>query len=357
MAVSNRMRRAPTSRHLRDRLLIWAALLALVAALGGSTPRGGHAASPRGRQLVGHTAAVNSVALSSDGAVLASSSADGTIRIWDVATGRVRRVLVAGQWAGWVAFTPDGSTLLGVGSSGSRDTEIESYIKFWDTRDWSLTQSIRGGGRLAVSPDGKLLATTEGYVQRLIKLRDLRSGRVIRTLVGHEGLGVNSLAFSPGGRRLVSGGGDSTLRIWDVPSGALQRVITRNDTGRIGTVNSVAWSPDGQTIASASGTAGTLDSDTHITLWDAATGLVKRHLGQGDGQFIQVVSFSHNGRLVAGGTVKFIEVGVWDVQTGEQIHSYRGNRGFITSLAFSPDGRLLASASNDPVIWLWSLYP
>ncbi len=333
--------------------------LVLIAVLSFVMLQEGWAATPRGRALVGHTGSVYWVAFSPDGTVLASAGSDGTIRIWDVATGQVRRVLsLTGQWPGRVAFTPGGATLVGESGSGRPDTGMKRYIQFWETHTWTLMRTLRGGGgALTISPDGEFLATTSGSGNWLIQLRALPSGLVIRTLVGHVALGVTSVAFSPDSRLLVSGGWDHTLRIWDVPSGTLRRIITRNDTGRIGNVHSVTWSPDGRTIASASGEG----DDRTITLWDVATGMVTRHLSLGEGACeggcpIEVVVFSPDGQLVAGGESRYGAVGVWSVRTGEQVRGISvEQRGRIMALAFSPDGKLLASTDGDKTIWLWQI--
>ena len=159
------------------------------------------------------TAQVNSVAFSPDGKTLASGSADGTVRLWDVATRR------------------------------------------------QIGDDLSGGGAVnsvAFSPDGKTLAT--GSADDTVRLWDVATGQQIGDpLTGHTGP-VTSVAFSPDGKTLASGSDDDTVRLWDVASTGIATL-----TGHTGPVTSVAFSPDGKILASGS-------DDRTVRLWDVATG-------------------------------------------------------------------------------------
>ena len=168
-----------------------------------------------------HTRSVNSVAFSPDGRALASASWDNTIRLWDAASGALRRTLEG--------HTDD---VLSVAFS-----RLLCQLHVWC--GWGHTDDVFS---VAFSPDGRLLASASN--DRTIRLWDAASGALLRTLEGHTH-GVNSVAFSPDGRTLASASDDRTIRLWDAASGALLRTLEGHTDG----VNSVAFSPDGRALA------------------------------------------------------------------------------------------------------------
>src|SRR6266478_2779264 len=239
--------------------------------------------------LTGHVDPVNSVAFSPDGQTLASGSADKTIKLWNVTSGKEVLTLKGHTNTVFsVAFSPDGQTL----ASGSND----------DT----------------------------------IKLWNVATGKEVRTLTGHK-TSVYSVAFSPDGQTLASGSGDQTIKLWNVAS----RKEVRTLAGHAETVFGVAYSPNGQTLASGS-------YDDTIKLWNLVTGKELLTL-TGHTEAVYSVAFSPDGQTLASGsgdqTIK-----LWNLISGQVLHTLTGHTNGVTSVAFSPDGQILASGSTDYTI-------
>ena len=156
---------------------------------------------------------------------------------------------------------------------------------------------------------------------------------------GHNGT-VDSAAFSPDSRRLITGSFDKTVKLWDVETGRLIRTFE----GHGNLVRHVAYSPDGRRIASAS-------ADNTVRLWDVETGRSLRTY-QGHGGTAKWVAFSPDGRRLASAsddkTVK-----LWDAESGALLRTMTGHTDFVNSVTLSPDGRVLASGSNDNSAKLW----
>ena len=210
---------------------------------------------------------------------------------------------------------------------------------------------------IAFSPDGKTLAS--GSQDNTIRLWDANTGQQKKTLAGHTS-GVYSVSFSPDGKTLASGGSvlDATIRLWDTATGTHKQTFK----GHTAYVSSVSFSPDGKTLASGS-------ADSTIRLWDTNTGTAKKRItGHKIGilkkvlgkiglleipyeTYVLCVAFSPDGKTLASGS-RDNTIRLWDANTGESKQILRGHGGFTDSIAFSLDGSVLVSGGWDK-IGLW----
>jgi WD40 repeat protein len=292
--------------------------------------------SPALQTLEGHSDFVRSVVFSPDGTKLASGSADGTVRVWDMATGQVEHTLEGhSDWVWSVAFAPDGSKL----ASGSDDRTV----RVWDMTTGQVERTLEGHSDwvrgVAFSPDGSRLAS--GSEDRTVRVWDVVTGQAECTLEGHSDR-VWSVVFSPDGTKLASGSADRTVRVWDMITGQVDRTLE----GHSDWVRSLVFSPDGSKLASES-------EDRTVRVWDVATGQVERKL-EGHSNWVRSIAFSPDGsRLASGsedGTVR-----VWDVVTGQVERKLEGHSDWVRSVDFSPDGSKLASGSGDKTVRVWNM--
>jgi WD40 repeat protein len=297
--------------------------------------------------LRGHANVVTSVVFSPDGLRLASASWDKTVKIWDSATGNEQfslrghadRVLS-------VAFSPDGLRL----ASGGTD----AAVKIWDVDPKragnlpppirSLTSSAGEIRSVAFSPDGQRLAVASG---NQVKIWDSATGKEAVTLKSHAFF-VGSAVFSPIGQRLAAGNTDNTVNIWDLATG--KELFSLK--GHAGFVHGVAFSPDGQRLASAS-------ADNTLKIWECATPKEYLALPRSDGSFYSV-AFSPDGQRLASAGGHLNQPGeakIWDCAMGRELSSLKGHTKLVTSVAFSLDGRRLASGSHDNTVRIWDIGP
>lgn len=309
-----------------------------------------------GREILGddeiHHHAVNDVAYAPDGHTVASASSDSTVRMWDSTTGKHLRKLNGHQGpVGRLVYSADGRRMV--------SASYENRICIWDAATGKLLHALqavnpegyRGVTTLVFTRDAKKLlsfgndrqlhmwdvATGKEVFNRPIQLKippfnayqrldaefssdgallalgqtgnifvvDTQTGLLHAHLKGHEGGGPLHMAFAPDSRTLAIGGGDRTVRLWELASAKELFQVNVN-----GGVNSVAFAADGRMIAVADGS------------------------GWGKGQ-----------------------IDLIDAATGAKLHSFKGHKTFVGGLAFSPNGKLLTSAQLDTILLSWDLAP
>ncbi|MGO8747290.1 MAG: WD40 repeat domain-containing protein [Thermoguttaceae bacterium] len=252
-----------------------------------------------------------------------------------------------------VAFSPDGKTL----ASASLDDKMlrserrGSTIELWEVATGkNLAKFPAATGffqSLAFSPDGKILASGGPDA---IELWEVATGKNMAKFSGATGF-VQSLAFSPDGKTLASGSLGKSMKLWDVVSGKGKAILQGHFETEF---NCAVFSPDGKILA-ACGTR-TIHgwNVATISLWDVATGKnIANFSSYGDQFTFSALAFSPDGKtLVSGrgdGAIK-----LWDVATGRNIVTIIGHASCVLSLEFSPDGKAVASGSGDETIKLWN---
>ncbi|EGO05414.1 hypothetical protein SERLA73DRAFT_19626, partial [Serpula lacrymans var. lacrymans S7.3] len=199
---------------------------------------------------------------------------------------------------------------------------------------------------LPFAPQDSLVSRT--YLHRFSNLltvtgKDKTWPLVMNVFTGHNHI-VRSVAFSPDGKRLASASSDKSVWIWDANTG--QRMLSPL-RGHELTVHSVAFSPDGTQLASASG-------DKTVIIWDVATGDIMMHPFQGHTKPVQSVAFSPDGKLLASGS-EDETIRVWEVATGHLVvDPLLGHTHCVNSVAFSPDGKQLVSACADKMVRIYT---
>lgn len=320
----------------------------------------------------GHTSPIGNVEFNNDGTRLASAGGDGTVRIWDVSAKRpTNTISVTSGRITDVSFSSGGKRVNAIIRDPIAKVYA---MKFWDaqTGEELLSLQQRGGSSvMKTSPDGKYLATgfgkwdekTQAYVSGHVTILDAQTGRELVTLTGHS-WAVVDLAFSPDGSRLVtcgsnpSGFGDRDqgkpceVKVWDVADGRELLAIK----GHTSFVNSVAWSPDGKRLA-------TLSRDNSVKVWDAQSGQELFSLPV-EVTIAGCVTFSPDGKRLAttnnpgfrshsqAGQIK-----LFDANTGNELMTLKGHTHFVKKILFSPDSQRIISTcgrqaeSREMKIW------
>ena len=287
---------------------------------------------------------VEDIAFTADGLAILIAGKAGEITLIDAQTGQALREFqpyTGSRSVGLrnISLSPDGTQVIAA--------VIDAGVLVWDISTGDLLYNYIYNGVLAATynpHDGTVLIGDFP----LLRTIDLQTGAILRTNSGHD-RGILSMAITSDGSRAFSASVDETIRVWDLDNGQMVRQYASSSSS----VGEVALSPDGQSVL-----AGFRDGT--IALWDAATGEELHRLVTD--QPVNAVAFSPDGRQALIGTgyenVEEIVPGhiiLWDVTTGAEIRRFEGQPYVVTAVAFSPNGRLAASAGNGAMAILWDV--
>ena len=328
--------------------------------------------NPRDIRTKGPTWGINSVCFSPNGKTIAS--VDKTLWLWDATTGKyLRKIELQVSHVEDVVsacFSPDSRTI----AVGIRDGSVE--LRDATTLDYLSTLSGRARGAVnsvCFSPDGRMIVSgSEDGKVRLWSESDVSILDYLGTLSGRARGVVNSVCFSPDGKMIASGSTDGIIELWDAATRKHLKPLTRHTSA----VNSVCFSPDGKIIASGG-------KDKTVRLWDATTGKQLKTLS-GDKSWVTSVCFSPDGKTIACGRGEDFEsdmphgifegirgldpwtdssiandpegvVELWDTVTGKHLKTLNGDKSWVTSVCFSPDGKTIVSGGPNDIILLWDM--
>ncbi|KAF3935356.1 hypothetical protein ABW19_dt0209518 [Dactylella cylindrospora] len=240
-------------------------------------------------------------------------------------------------YASALLFVPEGSLTRSLFFGDLQFSFETASQSSWSTLMQTLEGHTYRVNSVAFSPNNRLLVSASD--DKTIKLWDITSGAILQTLVGHA-LSVSCVTFSPDSRRLASGSQDRTVKLWDAVSGSM----LQNLNGHSRPVKSIAFSSHDRWLASAS-------TDKTIKLWDSLSGALLRTLESHNGQ-VRSVEFSPDDKQLVSGSDDGI-IKLWDPVSGCLLQTLNGHNKAVYSTTFSPNGRYLASASADTTIKLW----
>jgi len=279
-------------------------------------------------------AAVQAIAFSRDGKILASDRDDGTILLWGLeGMPQIKPIgaLPGKSAVSAIAISRDGKILASVSRS-------DDQIKLWQMDTGKLLGQIaanEGIVSLAISPEQKIVVT--GSRDTTVKLWNLSNGTRKLTFKWNSGW-VNAVAISPDQQTLVAGTESGTIHIVDLNALKEKQSLKNGSLP----VESVAFTPDGKTLASSHG--------REINLWNLATGQRKSTM-PGHIAEIKAIAISPDGKILASGSADK-SIKIWDLHTSQLLATLNNHESEVKAIAFSPDGKILASSSADGMIRL-----
>ena len=242
-----------------------------------------------------------------------------------------KRIIKQGCSVNTVAFSPDGKTLATAG--------VDGIVRVWSIAESKCLRELKGHTdevkSVAFGPDGKILS---GGLDKTVRLWS-RDGECI-VLGRHEGA-VYAVAFSPDGETAASAGGDDLIYIWDMA----QKRCLRKLEGHTDDVRSIDFSPNGKVLLSGGW-------DKTVRVWDTQTGKAMRKL-EGGTDWIWSVVFNSDGKLFASSS--WAEVRIWKTAYGKPFRTIKGHTGYVLSVAFSPDSAVVATGGADRKVRIWHL--
>jgi WD40 repeat protein len=296
---------------------------------------------PLVRTLTGHSERAVSVAFSPDRNLIAANDWNGTLLVWSTADGRLQAPAISYVSGHAVPFSPDGKWIAG--------GMIKSMVKIWDAATKRVLKTFpehegepgheEEVQAVAFSNDGQSLVS--GARDKMVFIWDLAGNQPGRRLAGHSDR-VYSVAFSSDGKRIASAGFDQKVIVWDVASGQPVKTLVGNNR-----MMAAIFSSDDTLLATAEG--------DDVIVWDTSSWQSVHRWKPGNGQ-VTTIAFSPGDKLIASAGAD-TAVRVWNTVTQALVGKYDGHTGMVSAIAFSPNGQWIASASDDKTVKIWKTPP
>jgi WD40 repeat protein len=287
-----------------------------------------------------HAGPVLCLTFAPDGKTLASASEDGTAKLWEVTEWKELGVVHHDEPVYAVLFAPDGKTLI----TGSWDRTIVLWDAATKQRRATLRGHKSGVVEVGLTPDGKTLVSGGGSGEGGVRVWDLPAARLRTTLVDQSKLGIDGLALSPDGKTVATVEVHGNVKLWNLADGKIKLEFDAPIPKGMRGYCKVAFAPDGKTLA-------TSDISRHVRIFEAATGKQVKCLTKDTCARVSSLAFSPGGKFLVVACPSEPDapahVTFWNVETGEECPTREVPRGSVSSLAFSPDGKLLALGYED----------